>query len=319
LPFNFRSTENDHVVRHSSEARALMQVPGDEHPAAAARPGGGPAELAVSAELADLAARENFPVALRILPKARRTELMAVYAFARTTDDIGDRAPAGRRMRLLDALDADVCRLGTGSPALPVVAALAGLVTTGRLDQQLLRDLIQANRQDQVVASYRSYAELAGYCRLSANPVGRIVLQVFGVFSEERAALSDQICTGLQLAEHWQDVAEDFAAGRVYLPASDMERFGCGEADLARPRASPDLCALMEFEVARASALLDGGAPLVGTLRGWSRLAVSGYLAGGRAALACIAAAGYDVLSGTPRPRKSQIAAGLARAMVTGR
>jgi squalene synthase HpnC len=319
LPFNFRSTENDHVVGHSSEVRGLAPVPAADCLAAASRPAEPPVELAISAELSDLAGRENFPVALRILPRARRTELMAVYAFARTTDDIGDRAPADRRMRLLDELDADVRRLGDGSPRLPVVAALGGLITTGRVDRQLLRDLIQANRQDQEVTSYRSYEDLAGYCQLSANPVGRIVLQVFGVFSEQRAALSDQICTGLQLAEHWQDVAEDFAAGRVYLPASDMERFGCSEADLAGPGASRGLRALMEFEVTRARALLDGGAPLVGTLRGWSRIAVSGYLAGGRAALGAIAAAGYDVLTGTPRPRKSRIAAGLARAVVTGR
>jgi squalene synthase HpnC len=319
LPFKFFRTENDHVVGHSSEVRGLMRVPAaGQHSTAA--PAVGPAvELTASAELADLASRENFPVALRILPRARRTDLMAVYAFARTTDDIGDRAPADRRMTLLDELDADVGRLAAGSPRLPVVAALAGLVTTGRLDPQLLSDLIQANRQDQVVSRYRSYADLAGYCRLSANPVGRIVLQVFGVFSEERAALSDQICTGLQLAEHWQDVAEDFAAGRVYLPGQDMDRFGCSEADLAGPSASPQLRALLEFEVTRASALLNGGAPLVGTLRGWPRLAVSGYLAGGRAALAAIAAAGYDVLSGVPRPGKSRTAAGLARAMVTGR
>ncbi len=309
------------VVGHSSDVHGLTQVPAAAHQAggAAADVSAAAAATAVSAELAALAAAENFPVALRILPRARRLELMAVYAFARTTDDIGDRAPAGSRMRLLDELDADVCRLGSGVPVLPVVRALDGLVTGRGLDPQLLRDLIQANRQDQLVTRYQTFDELAGYCTLSANPVGRIVLQVFGVFSADRAGLSDQICTGLQLAEHWQDVAEDWRDGRVYLPADDMDSFGCGTAELAGQSASAQLRALLEFEVARAGRLLDAGAPLVGTLRGWPRLAVAGYLAGGRAALAAITAAGYDVLRQPPKPRRSRTMAGLIRAMVTGR
>jgi squalene synthase HpnC len=309
------------VVGHSSDVRGLTQVPAAAQQAggAAAAADASAAAAAVSAEFAALAGAENFPVALRILPRARREQLMAVYAFARTTDDIGDRAPTGSRMRLLDELDADVCRLGSETPRLPVVRALDALVADRGLDPQLLRDLIQANRQDQLVTRYRNFDELAGYCRLSANPVGRIVLQVFGVFSQDRAELSDQICTGLQLAEHWQDVAEDWRDGRVYLPADDMDSFGCGTAELDGSSAAPQLRALLEFEVARARRLLNAGAPLVGTLRGWPRLAVAGYLAGGRAALAAIAAAGYDVLSGTPKPRRSRTMTGLARAVVTGR
>jgi squalene synthase HpnC len=322
LRFKFFGTENNKVVGHSAEARALTGAETAVHRSASAdSPHSANADRPAtsSADLAGLAKRENFPVALRILPKARRHDLMAVYAFARTTDDIGDRTAPESRMRLLDELDADVCRLAAGAPKLPVVRALTDLVRTAGLDPRLLRDLIQANRQDQVLTSYRSFDELLGYCRLSANPVGRIVLQLFGVLSEDRAAFSDQICTGLQLAEHWQDVAEDRRAGRVYLPSQDLERFGCDLAELDAASASPRLRELMAFEVDRASKLLDAGAPLVGTLRGWPRLAVAGYLAGGRAALAAITAARYDVLSGTPRPSKSRTAAGLVRAMVTGR
>jgi squalene synthase HpnC len=180
-------------------------------------------------------------------------------------------------------------------------------------------DLIQANRQDQTVSRYQSFGDLLAYCRLSANPVGRLVLHVFGAATPQREALSDKVCTALQLAEHWQDVAEDLRAGRIYLPAEDMERFGCSERDLAAPAAGPGVRALIAFEERRARALLDEGAPIVGTLRGAARAAVAGYVAGGRAALAAIAASGHDVLRATPRPGRWRVAAEIVRAYAAGR
>jgi len=276
------------------------------------------------------AAGENFPVALRLLPSVKRRYLMAVYVFARTADDIGDRAPVAERSGLLAELEADVRRLFAAGAEPSVVpeareissAAVGGLreaVTRCDIPMQPFLDLIEANRQDQVVSRYQTADELFGYCRLSANPVGRIVLYVFNKFSPERAELSDSICTGLQLAEHWQDVAEDYADGRIYLPAADMAEHGCAEQDLAEPHASAALKALMAFEVSRARALLDEGASLVGTLSGTARLAVAGYLAGGRAALAAIEAADYDVLALTPRPAKTRTLAELTAALVRGR
>jgi len=288
------------------------------------------------------AAGENFPVALRLLPSSRRRYLMAVYGFARTTDDIGDQAPRAQRGGLLDELEADLRRLyarrggepaglaggldGGGGPggdgAEPrsrVVWALGPAVSECGIPMQPCLDLILANRQDQVVARYRTFEELMGYCRLSANPVGRIVLHVFGCFSQHRAELSDSVCTALQLAEHWQDVAEDLRAGRIYLPAQDMAAFGCTEEDLAQPSAPPRVRALIEFEAARARSLLDAGAPLIGALRGAARAAVAGYVAGGRAALAAIAAADHDVLRGAPLPRKRRMAAELALAFARGK
>ena len=133
-----------------------------------------------------------------------------------------------------------------------MVRALAAVVGECGVPQQVFADLIRANRQDQVVTRYPAFSDLAGYCELSANPVGRIVLYVFGAATPERMILSDRVCTALQLAEHWQDVAEDYQAGRIYLPAEDMERFGCAESDLAAPSAGPHLRALMAFEVERA-------------------------------------------------------------------
>jgi squalene synthase HpnC len=274
---------------------------------------------------AERAAGENFPVALRVLPTSRRRYLMAVYGFARTADDIGDRAPPEQRLGLLNELEADLRRLYAGrggdgaEPRSRVVRALGPAVTDCGIPMQPFLDLIQANRQDQVVSRYQTFEDLVGYCRLSADPVGRVVLHVFDSFSPSRAELSDSICTALQLAEHWQDVAEDLGAGRIYLPAEDMDRFGCTEDDLAQASAPPQVRALIAFETGRAMALLDAGAPLIGTLRGTARVAVAGYVAGGRAALAAIAAADHDVLRATPRPRKPYLAAQLVRAYARGR
>jgi squalene synthase HpnC len=263
--------------------------------------------------------RENFPVALRMLPARHRRHLMAVYGFARITDDIGDEAPPAERPRMLAELEEDLARLIDGQARLPVIRALEPTICGLGVPEQLFIDIISANRQDQIVSRYETFAELAGYCRLSANPIGRMVLYVFGEFSERRAELSDRVCTALQLAEHWQDVAEDYRAGRIYLPGADLRQYGVAEADLAAPAASPRLLGLMTFETKRAAELLDSGAPLVGTLHGTARLAVGGYVAGGRAALDSIAGVGYDVLAHQAAPGKRTLAAKLLRTVVTGR
>ncbi len=288
------------------------------------------------------AAHENFPVALRMLPRTYRQHLMAVYVFARTADDLGDQAPAAERLALLADLETDVRALyasigaaeasrrsGAGEPGdakaaarKPLQPAVCGLRRTVReceIPMQPFVDLIRANQQDQVVTRYQTFDDLVGYCRLSANPVGRIVLHVFGTYTAERAEQSDYICTGLQLAEHWQDVAEDLRAGRIYLPLEDMDVHGCGEHDLAAAHAGPMVRELMAFEVVRARSLIDTGAPLIGTLRGAARAAVAGYVAGGRAALAAVEAAGYDVMAVTPRPGRARTVAELARAYARGR
>jgi squalene synthase HpnC len=301
----------------------------------------GPAVVSPSAEAIGSAAAaqasgENFPVALRLLPGRYRRRLAAVYGFARAVDDMGDEAPPAERAQLLDALEADLGRLyqfqdpvlregpaedgpPEAAPQIGVVRALATVVGECAIPQQVFADLIRANRQDQVVSRYPAFSDLVAYCRLSANPVGRIVLHVFGVDTPERRILSDRVCTALQLAEHWQDVAEDFRAGRIYLPAEDMERFGCAESDLAAPSAGPRLRALMAFEVERARQLLDDGAPLVGNLHGSARVAVAGYVAGGRAALAAITGAGHDVLRATHKPRRGRLAREMLRAYAAGR
>lgn len=252
---------------------------------------------------------ENFPVALRILSRDQRRHLLAIYDFARCADQIGD-AWDGDRLAALDALERELVGAagdaGTcdGSPANDVVGALLPTIRACALPLEPFRRLVEANRVDQRVTRYATWRELLGYCELSANPVGELVLRVFGAAFEPRRAASDAVCSGLQVTEHLQDLGEDFAAGRIYLPAEDLEKFGVRPEELGEPSASRALRRLVRFEAERARALLGRGDALAASLRGRARLAVSGFAAGGRAALDAIERGRFDTLSRDARPRR---------------
>jgi squalene synthase HpnC len=249
------------------------------------------------------ARQENFPVASVVLPRAQRRQLLAIYGVARLIDDVGDEAP-GDRAALLDWLDMEIDRTFTGrEPEHPAMRALAAVAQDPPLPAAPFHALVQANRQDQDVTRYQTFDDLLGYCRLSAAPVGELVLHVFEAATPERLALSEPICAGLQVVEHIQDVAEDYSRGRIYMPAQDMARFGCPESDLAAPRASDELRSLLAFEAARAARLLSQGAPLAITLPARPRIALAGFVAGGRAALHSLARASYDVCPFPTRTR----------------
>jgi squalene synthase HpnC len=270
-----------------------------------------PTRDAVMAQAAD----ENFPVATRLVGARRRAQLLAIYGFARFVDDAGDEAE-GDRSALLDWIEEDLDRVyASVTPEHPVLRALVPTVRALDLPADPFRRLIEANRRDQVIDRYTSFSGLLDYCQLSAAPVGELVLHVFGAATTDRIALSDRICAGLQLTEHLQDVAEDRARGRVYLPAEDLERFGCSDHDLLASSSSRGFTELMAFEVARARSLLAEGAPLIRTLAPRGALAVAGFVAGGRAALDAVAGAGYDVLGARPRPTRRAFASGLARTL----
>ena len=251
---------------------------------------------------------ENFPVAMRVLPARYRQHLTAVYGVVRTIDDLGDEA-SGDRLAKLDAFAADLRLVWQGgTPAAAVLRALVPTVRACALEPEPFLNLIEANRQDQRVGIYETYDDLRGYCRISAQPIGCLVLSLFGASSPSRVELSDRICDALQLVEHWQDVAEDRRAGRVYLPQEDLRRFGVAATDLdAAPTPAP-VRQLMAFETGRAAELLASGAPLVGELRGWARLAVAGYVAGGLAAIDALRRTQWDVLSGAPAARHRDVA-----------
>lgn len=261
------------------------------------------------------AQHENFPVASLVLPRRVRSHLLAVYGFARLVDDAGDEAP-GDRLALLDAIEADLQRVWAGRPQNALIARLQPTVAACNLEIDPFRRLIEANRRDQVVKRYETFEDLLGYCALSANPIGELVLRIFGLASEARLRLSDKVCSALQLTEHWQDVGEDYRGGRIYLPAEDFIRFGVREGDLAGQSASPQLRALMAFEVTRARALLDEGTPLVRILPGRCSFAVAGFVAGGRSALRAIERANYDVLGKRTRASLVQRAVALAEILL---
>lgn len=274
-------------------------------------------------------AGENFPVALRILPARTRRHLLAIYAYARFVDDLGDepdepadpdRTPDPTvRLAALHRFEREVRALYDGVPPRhPVLVRLAPTLVDCRLPIDPLLRLIEANRRDQVVHRYPTFGSLVEYCHLSADPVGELVLHVFGAWTTERVQLANRVCTALQIVEHLQDVAEDRRRGRIYLPTQDLVAAGVREEELDAPRASGPLRRVVRQQADRAADLLTAGAPLVVELRGWARLAVGGYVAGGRAALAALARSGFDPLPGPPRPTRAGIAAAWVRSWLAG-
>ena len=262
-------------------------------------------------------ASENFPVALRFLPRDVRADLLRVYTFARFVDDVGDRA-AGDRLELLDLVAEDVRNLPAGRAELGPVAGLAPLVGTRGLDVEPLLDLVEANRMDQSVTRYETFDALLGYCAKSAAPVGRLVLLIAGQQGELAERRSDRVCAALQVLEHCQDVREDAHAGRIYLPAEELRAAGVSDAELLGTTTSRPLRRVIATQVDRAERLLEDGPLLVATLRGWARLAVSGYVAGGRATVRALRTADCDVLAQPVRPSKPRTVAGTARLLLRG-
>ena len=277
-----------------------VAIPADQRP-------GTPAGVPGAAEVMARAGGENFPVASRFLGRRLRAPLLAIYGFARLVDQVGDEA-SGDRLELLDWLDSEIDRIYEGAvPEHPALRKMAVVAHQAAIPSEPLHKLVAANRMDQTTSSYATFDDLLGYCGLSANPVGHMVLYVFGAATSERMELSDAVCSGLQVAEHLQDVREDLARGRVYLPQDDLARFRCTETDLAVSPTPERVRTLVAFEV------FDRGARLVATLRGRPRLAVTAFVAGGRAALDAIEAAGYELRTKPPRPGPGARLRALAR------
>ena len=267
----------------------------------------------VAASAAAQAGSENFPVALRILPRGPRDKLERTYAYARFVDDVGDEA-GGDRLALLDAIDADVRALDSGTARLPVVRALRPLIDECGTPLQPFLDLVEANRIDQRVSEYATFADLLAYCDYSAAPVGRIVLHIAGAATAQNIADSDSVCNGLQVLEHCQDVGEDARAGRTYLPQEDLPP----GVDLLATTTSAGLRTAVGIQVARAREMLRPGRDLVRRLHGWPRVAIAGFVAGGLATATALRQADYDVLALAIRPSRLRTA-GVAARLWAGR
>jgi squalene synthase HpnC len=245
------------------------------------------------------ASGENFPVVSVLAPRWARPHLRAVYGFARLVDNLGDEA-AGDRSALLDELEREL----EGTPQTDVMRRLHATIVDRGLSREPFARLIEANRIDQRKSRYESWDEVREYCAYSADPVGRIVLAIYGRDGDpELVAMSDSICTGLQLVNFLQDPPRDLALGRVYLPQESLRRFGVSDEDLAGPLTEP-LVQLLSFEGLRARELLDAGLPLRRALGGRPGISVALYARGGLAALDALESAGWDVYSSRPAPTR---------------
>jgi squalene synthase HpnC len=243
---------------------------------------------------------ENFTVVSWLLPRRLRPHFRVVYAYCRSVDDLGDEGAADGRIERLDAFAAELDRAYCGTPTTPLFQALQPTIRQFDLEREQLERLITANRLDQGSGRFPTYADLLHYCDHSATPVGRLVLQLLGHRDDERVRRSDATCTGLQLANFWQDVAVDLRKGRIYLPLDDLERFGYTEQDLAHQTCDDRWRALMRFEVARARALFNAGFPLRDMVQGRVRLDLTLFSRGGMWVLDAIERNGYDVFRRRP-------------------
>jgi squalene synthase HpnC len=214
---------------------------------------------------------ENFPVASVLVPRRLRPAVAAIYWFARTADDLADEGdvPPGERLEHLNQFRDALRRLGTGGDATdPIFARLGEAIRTYGLPLRPFHDLLDAFSQDVVKHRYANFDEVLEYCRRSANPIGTLMLHLVDRASPQNLRWSDAICSGLQLANFWQDIALDWRKGRVYLPQDSLVRFGVTEAQIAAARADPAWQNLLAFEVARARTMLISGAPLARAVGG---------------------------------------------------
>ncbi len=206
---------------------------------------------------------ENFPVASRLLPKVHRRAICAIYAFSRGADDFSDESIfEGVRLKRLDEWK-DLLLTCEEKSTHPVFIALGDTIRRWNLPVSLFCDLLTAFRRDVNVNRHRTFDDLLDYCRYSANPIGRLVLHLFGLFDPVLGKLSDSICTALQLTNFWQDIAIDLRKGRIYLPQADLQRFGVVEEHLDAGRVTPGFVQLMNFQINRTRSLFHKGLPLV--------------------------------------------------------
>jgi squalene synthase HpnC len=269
------------------------------------------------ASVARRARTENFPVASLLFPRRLRPHLRAIYGFARLVDILGDelQATSGDSPEswvfqdgvsaALDELEREVEACYSGQPTWPVMRALRPTIREFSLPREPFLRLIEANRMDQRITEYETWADLREYCRHSADPVGRLVLGLLRLDREpELVAASDDVCTGLQLVNFLQDVPRDLELGRVYLPAEDRRRFGVTALD----RPSLELTRTLEFEAERARELLAAGRLLQSRIGGRVGRAVGLFARGGLAALEALERAQWDIFTQRPRPSRTRLA-----------
>lgn len=262
---------------------------------------------------------ENFHVASWFLPKALRPHFHSIYAYCRISDDLGDEVgDTAQSLALLDFWGQELDACYEGRARHPVFVALTETIRACSIPKEPFADLLTAFRQDQTVTRYQTMQDVLGYCKNSANPVGRLVLYACGYADEERFKLSNATCSALQLANFWQDVRVDYAKGRVYLPQEDMRRFGVRDETIAEGAATPGFRALLQHEVEFARTLFEEGLPLIGMVDRELAVDLDLFSRGGLEILRAIERRNFDVLTGRPSIAKSTKLA-LAMRAVTGK
>jgi squalene synthase HpnC len=245
---------------------------------------------------------ENFPVASRFIPADRRIALAAIYAFARQADDIADApAPSDDRLRALGAIEEALLRALDGAPQGPVLTALADAVDRHRLPTEPLLDLLGAFRQDALDATFATWDDLLRYCRGSANPIGRLVLALYEIEEPEALQASDAVCTALQLTNFWQDLGQDLARRRLFLPLEDVARFGLNPDQLTHPSSRAGLTRLLIHECRATKDLFARGTPILHFTPALLSLHLRATIAGGRAILRAVERLGWRVLDRRPK------------------
>jgi squalene synthase HpnC len=251
---------------------------------------------------------ENFSVVTWFLPRHLHQHFYNIYAYCRISDDLGDEVGDRQQsLLMLGEWEAELTQCYSGEPRHPVFIALRDTVREFEIPQHEFSDLLIAFRQDQTITRFPTFDDVLGYCHYSANPVGHLVLYLCGYRDAERQQLSDDTCTGLQLANFWQDVAADYEKGRVYLPLDSMAKFGVSEGDIANRHATSQFRALLKFEVERARDWFERGLPLVKMVDRSLALDIELFSRGGLAILDAIERQNYDVLTSRPlisKPRK---------------
>ncbi len=261
---------------------------------------------------------ENFNVVSWLLPRRLRQHFYNVYAYCRWADDLGDEIPdPARALALLDWWEQELRLCYSGSPAHPVFVALAPTVREFDIPIDPFLDLLTAFRQDQTVHPYPSWDSVLGYCRYSANPVGRLVLYLCGYRDPARQQLSDFTCTALQLANFWQDVARDLEKGRIYIPLDLMATHNVAEADVVTRRFTPAYAALMRDLIVRTRSLFNAGLPLAQQLSPQLRVDIDLFSRGGLAVLDAIERIGYNTLEHRPALSRRTQARLLGRALIS--
>jgi squalene synthase HpnC len=248
---------------------------------------------------------ENFVVSSLLLSRTLRPHFFSLYSWCRWADDLADETSSPEdSLRLLDWWEDELYALYAGRPKQIVTIALQETISAYNIPIDPFLDLLVAFRQDQHQVRYETDAQLLGYCRHSANPVGRLVLHLGNVYDAERVKLSDSICTGLQLANFWQDIARDWQRGRLYIPRETLLLHDVAEAELSRVALTPGLKQLLSHEVERAENLLLVGLPLVGQVPRELQIEIELFARGGLAILAAIRKQGFDVWSRRPKVGK---------------